>query len=93
MTHQRQPRRTREQWESIIRDFDQSNLSVKDYCQQNQLSYQSFIKWRGVFSHQPSSFLDLTPKHPSAVEVISSQDWDVELQLGAQVILRLKSAQ
>ena len=66
MTYQRQPRRSRQQWQQIIHDLAQSGLSAKDFSQQQNLPYQSLIKWKHEFKHssqtQTSPFLDITPK-------------------------------
>ena len=75
MTYQRQPRRSRQQWQQIIHDLAQSGLSAKDFSQQQNLPYQSLIKWKHEFKHssqtQTSPFLDITPK-PTAIALSES---------------------
>jgi hypothetical protein len=40
------PRRTREQWQAILNDFQSSGLTAKNFCQRQKISYASFIKWK-----------------------------------------------
>ncbi|MFA7556009.1 MAG: transposase [Spongiibacteraceae bacterium] len=47
--------RSREQWQSIIDNFAQSTLSAPAYCEQNNIPYSSFAKWRPKLSEQPGT--------------------------------------
>ena len=42
--------RSRDQWQSIMVDFSSSGLSAPKYCEQNNLPYGSFAKWRQKLS-------------------------------------------
>ncbi len=40
---------TNEQIVSILRGFEASGLTIKEYCRQSQVSEQTFYKWRKRF--------------------------------------------
>ena len=92
---QRKIRRTRAQWQSIMSDFEQSDLGGEAYCQRHGLAYSSFAKWRSLLKQEvspddePVSFIQL----PNTLTSLSDNatGWDIELDLGAGVIIRLKS--
>ena len=69
----RRPQRTRDQWRSLVSDFETSGLSVQEFSRQRDIGYSSFCNWRRVFrqaapqaSAQPE-FVELTPV-PCATE-------------------------
>ena len=92
---QRKIRRTREQWRSIMADFEQSDLGGEAYCHRHGLAYSSFAKWRSLLRQEalpgdePISFIQL----PNTLNSLSDSTtgWDIELDLGAGVLIRLKS--
>ena len=97
-------RRSSAQWQQIVEDQAQSDLSAPQYCQQHGVSYASFSKWRQHFSGTNplsdsihSDFIDL-----SQVPALSgsgsgsgsdsgsgSGRWNITLCLGDGVELRL----
>jgi len=87
-------RRTPDQWQSLILQWQDSNLSAIQFCQQQNVGYASFCNWRKRLSTQPSptdnteepvQFLDLQPLTSSS----DSGGWDIVLSLGNGVELRL----
>lgn len=87
--------RSREQWQTIMDAFSQSNLSAPVYCQQNNIPYGSFAKWRPQLSAPlnpsdpvPPSFLDLSALSPS----VTPTAWHITLKLGNGVELVLSQA-
>lgn len=90
--------RSRDQWQSIIDDFSSSGLSAPKFCEQNNLPYGSFAKWRLKLlptkkssARKPSdhSFLDLSLL-PSVQE--KDAQWHITLKLGNGVELVLSQA-
>ena len=60
-------RKTADQWRALVNDQQQSNLSGAKFCQQHDISYASFCKWKQRFSrsqkssrHDTSDFVDLS---------------------------------
>ena len=85
--------RSTEQWRSLINESKQSPLSDKQFCLKNKIPTSSFYKWRKVFQHkkQPADFIDITASiDPSAKNLETT--WQVELELGNGVILRVRAA-
>lgn len=86
-------RKSSEQWQSLVEAQQQSGLSAVKFCDQNQVGYASFCKWKQRFSttpnrnnHKnttPSDFIDVT-----SIPTTSGQ-WHITLVLGDSVELTL----
>ena len=50
------PRRTAAQWHQIVEAQQASDLSAPKFCEENSISYASFINWK-------KKLTDKTPKH------------------------------
>ena len=100
MTHtpraKRQPRRTIQQWQALLTQYEQSGLSQRAFCRESAISYSSFVRWRQRLSSGATGpvdaggdglFIELMNEAPDAP---STPSWDVELQLGERVFLRLR---
>jgi hypothetical protein len=85
-------RRSREQWQRLIDEQQKSDLTQREFCQQNDLAVSSFCNWKRRLSkteasHQSAedgSWLSLPEKLFS-----SSSHWRIELDLGGGLCLRL----
>lgn len=91
----RRSRRTLEQWGDLLDRFEQSGQTREQFCADHDLGLSTFSRWRKRLRDQAL----LSPKVSSdalfvelAQDVPASQLWDVELQLGAGVCLRLRRA-
>lgn len=89
--------RSRDQWQSIVDDFSSSGLSAPKFCEQNDLPYGSFAKWRQKLlspaaasnsEASQASFLDLS----SLPGADSKKSWNIILKLGNGVELVLSQA-
>jgi len=91
----RKPRRTREQWRAIIRDYEASGRSPREYCHERGLTFSVFSNWNRVFRtegiKETSPFIELPlddarvlPPDPA------DKDWRVEVDLGGGIVLRLR---
>jgi hypothetical protein len=63
-------RRSREDWQALIRRFDSGQSSITTFCARESISEASFYRWRGLLVSRapqlnppprPSEFLDLGP--------------------------------
>ncbi|HFQ4951502.1 TPA: hypothetical protein ACGUO9_004591 [Vibrio vulnificus] len=88
--------RNREQWSQIIEQFNTSDMSVASFCRIHQINPASFYQRRKQLSEQarPSEsqpmFVEITqPDEPGYSE---PANWDIELELGQGVILRMRHA-
>lgn len=44
--HTTRKHRSAADWQTLIQQWQQSNLSAQAFCRQNQLGYASFCQWR-----------------------------------------------
>jgi transposase-like protein len=94
------PRRSRAQWQSLINQAEQSALSIAEFCRIEAISLSSFYQWRKRLAAERGSaeastarlstdaFIDLGALSDGAHD--ASGPWDLELQLGTNVMLRLR---
>jgi len=89
--------RTPDQWRSLFDRFEQSGQTRDQFCQEQGVSLSSFSRWRTKLRKQtpvtpipsePPLFTELTPAVQP--EELPASGWDIELQLGAGVFLRLR---
>ena len=87
------PRRSRAQWQRLLDAQSASGLSQQAYCSRHHMAYSSFCRWkrelgsveRNARPTAASSFIELTAPSPAA-----ESRWEVELELGHGVFLRLR---
>ena len=86
----RYERRTVAQWEALICEQGQSGLPIRAFCIERGIGYSTFGNWKSrladkrQLSEQASRFVELSPP-----EVSADVHWEVELDLGAGVVLRV----
>lgn len=86
-------RRTPEQWQQVVNDWQQSGQSARAFCTEQSIGYASFCQWRKRLStsealNEPEpapSFVDLG----ALTEGNGSGGWRIVLSLGNGVELRL----
>jgi hypothetical protein len=92
--HKQRIRREPDEWRDIIRRFEQSGQTQEQFCTQHRLGLSTFNRWRQRLRHpQPAPsrggdkalFIELEP----TASVTPPLSWDVELELGGGVVLRL----
>ena len=94
LTKQRRVRRSENEWRELFARFDQSGQTREAFCAEQGIVLSSFIRWRKklrtgvrtapVVAPDPV-FVELTSKHEAS-------PWEVELELSAGVVLRLRRA-
>ena len=80
------PARSKEEVRQILQEWQQSGLSKKVFCAQNQINYQTFIGWgvqqRNVNKPASKGFVQVEiPKHTGGVFA------EIHLERGKKVIL------
>lgn len=100
----RRVRRSPQEWRELFEDYARSGESRRGFCARNDIARSTFDWWqrrvraqgRGVepaLSDDPDGralFVELT--HPAAARVEQApRPWDVELTLGAGIVLRLRT--
>ena len=89
--------RTQEQWKALLEEFNTSGITRAAFCKKHRIATSSLYRWQQLFEHaSDAGFIDVTeplantPKsHPVPV---CDNDWLVELELGAGIVLRLRTA-
>ena len=88
--------RTQSQWKALLDNYESSGLTKTVFCQQNGIASSSLYKWQNYFADQAAKpdFIDITAPlagaKPSQDTRYPDGDWQVELELGAGVILRVR---
>jgi hypothetical protein len=89
---QRRSHRSSDQWRKLLLCFEESNLLIKDFCIQENLSLATFQRWRNRLNKTdaPSGFMELQPPDPTPT-LSGLQPWSLELDLPGGGRLRIRS--
>ena len=95
---QRRIHRSPEQWQVLLEQYERSGLSQRAFCQQAGLCCGTFSRWRRrllddhchALTEGDSTELFVELSNQPAGSPSPFPDWDVELQLGEHVFLRLR---
>ena len=86
----RTPRKSPAQWQALVNQQTQSDLSVTNFCQEHKLSESSFYKWQSEFRKAPKGFSCVSVKAPVTPGKIRSilpnglrLEWDESVDLGS----------
>jgi hypothetical protein len=91
--NKRHPRRTRSQWQDLIQQQASGSLSQPEFCQQNAIALSTFQNWKRKLrvdqskSTSNQDWLALPLDIPDDTVPIG---WDIELELGQGICLRLR---
>jgi len=90
--------RKHEEWRQLINKFEAGDLSTTEFCAKHGIASSGLYNWRKKFQQehaaaQESAFIELPQiAMDEPLPHNSSDRWDVELELGNDVILRLRKA-
>lgn len=87
----RRPRRSEQEWRAVMAQFARSGLGSEVFCAREGIAPSTFWGWRSRLQRggqakaaSPGSpFVELVPGTPS-------REFDIELDLGRGVVLRLR---
>ncbi len=89
-------RRSEDEWRELFARFEHDGQTREQFCADEGLAVSTFSRWRQRIQAQghantklPSEAVFVALSSADAPHVVASQ-WDVELQLGAGVFLRLR---
>ena len=92
LSKQRRIRRSESEWRALFARYDQSGQTQEQFCAEQGLVLSSFTRWRQKLREAPRR--QPTMAQEAVFVELASRDaeahWDVELQLGAEVVLRLR---
>ena len=88
--------RTQEQWKALLEEFNTSGLTRAAFCKKHRIATSSLYRWQQLFERaRNADFIDVTEplvnapeSHPTPVR---DNDWQVELELGSGIVLRLRT--
>jgi len=89
--------RTKAQWKALLDELNGSGLTKSAFCKSHQISTSSLHKWQKHFSAQSTAaeFVDITgPLSRVAPPLPIPKDdnhWQVELELGSGMVLRVRA--
>lgn len=90
------PRRSAEQWQSLINQWQHSGQSAKQFCKEQALGYASFCQWKKRLTQtdEKTAAAETSSPEPSFIDLASlgaSQPggWHIVLSLGGGVELTL----
>ena len=90
-------RRTKQQWRTIFSDQEKSSLSTAQYCKKHSLVLSTFYSWQKKICDLPltqstNDFIEVLVAHFDVQNTFqaSTSHWDVELDLGNGVCLRIR---
>jgi putative transposase len=91
---QTQSRRSQEDWNWLMTEYEAGDVTQRQFCERHQLAYSTFCYWRKRLSAGAvrtelaavsAPLLEL-PVLPTP----GQSDWRLELELGQGMVLRLK---
>jgi len=92
-------RRSEQEWSEVFTRFEQSEQTIEQFCAQQGLALSTFNRWRHKLRTQchkaiqgspEAVFVELTTS--DAPPPVVPPSWDVELQLGNGMFLRLRQS-
>ena len=87
-------RRTRAQWSALIEQYAESELTQSEFCEVRGLAISSFTtalrRWRETPGGMGHAAAFVPVRVDDALRHVESSAWDVELTLGAGIVLRIR---
>lgn len=92
-----QVHRTAKQWHQLVGEFDPSQQTINAYCKANKIGTSSFYKWKAklglpepIEKEEMPTFIPIQTQSPSNTQ--QTPEWDLELELGHGIVLRLSKS-
>lgn len=97
----RKPRRSRAQWQRLMSAYEASGQSQQVFCREHDVALSTFARWRRILAGQTAPtaaeprgeperlFTELTVPL-SGRSLGDAPPWEVELALGAGMVLRMR---
>jgi transposase-like protein len=84
----RRTRRSESEWTEILRRFESTELTIREFCRREGVSLSSFQRWRSRLGPVgPAEFVELVPATSAAPPV---SDWSLDIALPNGVQLRFR---
>jgi len=93
-TTSRNNRRSREEWERLMIEYEAGEVSQRVFCAQRGLAYSSFGYWRkrlrGALPAGARSMPALVELSAVPRLTVEPPSWRIELELGEGIVLRVR---
>jgi len=93
-TVSRNNRRSREEWERLMGEYEAGEVSQRVFCAQRGLAYSSFGYWRkqlrGALPAEDRPMPALVELPALARLAVEPAPWRIELELGEGIVLRVR---
>jgi hypothetical protein len=88
------PHRSAQQWQSLINEWQVSDISAKQFCTEHAIGYASFCQWRKRLAVPNGNAVPMQDSAPNFIDLStfssgSSPGWEIVLSLGNGVELKL----
>lgn len=90
----RRTRRSEQQWRAVMARFDRSGLGAQDFCTREDIALSTFWNWRSRLGRRAAEVKPAPLATSPFVELVgerSGREFDIELDLGRGVVLRMRS--
>lgn len=92
MKKQSHKRRSEQQWQAILAEYQQSHLTQKQYCNQHGIANSTFSKWKAQLegqASQPKDFIEIRPE-PLTTSTVINAGATVKLELAIAWLNKLE---
>lgn len=91
------PRRNANHWQALINKWQQSELTIAEFCKSEGLNQSGFYLWKKKLLNKDDIDTEKTSGDLSWLQLPPSQseektNWDMELSLPGGVVLRMRQA-
>ncbi len=89
--------RSKAQWKALLDELNASGLTKSAFCKSHQIATSSLHKWQKYFAAKSTAaeFVDITGPLSRAAPPLpihkNDDPWQVELELGSGVVLRVRA--
>ena len=90
MKHTRRSRRSHAEWQQLIDEQKDSGLGQAEFCTQRAISQKRFGHWKRRLQKAQNDKTDNHWLELPSVPTTSSSGWEIELDLGQGLRLRLR---
>ena len=93
-TRSSRPRRSAEQWQALLDEWQTRAMPAKQFCNERGIGYASFCQWRKRLSAPDKNIEPERESDPAFIDLAtlsseSSPGWEIVLSLGNGVELKL----
>ncbi len=95
-------RQGRDYWQALIAEFSESQMTQKEYCQQNNISFSTFANWKSKLEKEAlkrPAFVEIPqenfpPESTSMIELVSPDGYAIRVSenISTAVLMKIFNA-